>query len=310
MLPPVDPVILSANPRFEALYREICLKRLNQDGTTRVEANSKAEKNREAFTKDLRTARLESARQIILKQNAEDLQFRLEELPDELREFAAIVAATLGNKIEPQDRELVDRALEDLESQIQPLAATLSKSIYDDAKVLTQLFPRSSLPSIAELPVRIAQLQREKDDFLSSTGHARLEIAHEVANLHSIHRQLLEICIRHLEQTLHGSVSRAAKVKSDYLSIVAETMSLKLNLQHRQVSQQIYTPDVVEAMNERSAAIDGEKRDVKRKIREAEEQLELFERGGKGMKGMVKEYAEIMGELERVRHEVEKLKSA
>jgi len=34
MLPPVDPSTLTANPRFNALYRDLCTNKLGPDGST------------------------------------------------------------------------------------------------------------------------------------------------------------------------------------------------------------------------------------------------------------------------------------
>lgn len=47
MLPPVDPNVLSANPKFEALYRDLTTNKLNEDGTSKLTA--KAQKERESF---------------------------------------------------------------------------------------------------------------------------------------------------------------------------------------------------------------------------------------------------------------------
>jgi hypothetical protein len=40
MLPAVDSAVLAANPRFEALYRDLCTNKLNEDGSSRLDAKS------------------------------------------------------------------------------------------------------------------------------------------------------------------------------------------------------------------------------------------------------------------------------
>lgn len=35
MLPPVDNTVLERNPNFEVLYKDLCARKLNQDGSTR-----------------------------------------------------------------------------------------------------------------------------------------------------------------------------------------------------------------------------------------------------------------------------------
>lgn len=48
MFPPVDAATLAANPKFEALYHDICENKLNRDGTSKFDA--KTQREREAFS--------------------------------------------------------------------------------------------------------------------------------------------------------------------------------------------------------------------------------------------------------------------
>lgn len=48
MSPPVDPEVLSANPKFDALYRDLSGNKLNADSTTKLDA--KVLKERDAFS--------------------------------------------------------------------------------------------------------------------------------------------------------------------------------------------------------------------------------------------------------------------
>jgi len=47
MLPPVEPTTLAANPKFAALYHDLCTNKLNEDGTSRLDP--KALKEQQAF---------------------------------------------------------------------------------------------------------------------------------------------------------------------------------------------------------------------------------------------------------------------
>lgn len=47
MLPPMDTTLLAANPKLETLYRDLCANRLNEDGSSRLDA--KAVKERQAL---------------------------------------------------------------------------------------------------------------------------------------------------------------------------------------------------------------------------------------------------------------------
>lgn len=82
MLPPVDPGTLTANPQFDALYRDLCLNKLEQDGTTKVDA--KTEKERDAFKEDLRKARVSVAKQNLIKSYLSALSYRGDDLPSEV----------------------------------------------------------------------------------------------------------------------------------------------------------------------------------------------------------------------------------
>ena len=45
MLPPVDPTALSANPKFETLYRDLCANKLNPDGSSALDEKVQKERN-------------------------------------------------------------------------------------------------------------------------------------------------------------------------------------------------------------------------------------------------------------------------
>jgi hypothetical protein len=47
MLPPIEPETAQANPKFDALYRDLCTNKLNSDGSTKLDMG--AQKEREAF---------------------------------------------------------------------------------------------------------------------------------------------------------------------------------------------------------------------------------------------------------------------
>lgn len=45
MLPPVDPTTLSANPKFDTLYRDLCTHKLKPDGTSALDEKVQKERN-------------------------------------------------------------------------------------------------------------------------------------------------------------------------------------------------------------------------------------------------------------------------
>jgi hypothetical protein len=158
-------------------------------------------------------------------------------------------------------------------------------------------------------------VQQSLTDLLCATLEAqgrisqtRLQLAHESTSLHTLYAQVLTASIRLLEQTIHGSVSRATKAHADYLALVAEGMSKKLGLQHAQLMTQLYSPEMQAFLQERSEETLREERTARRKADEAEETLRQY-RSNRAADAVAKEYAEIMAESERVRGEIERLQS-
>lgn len=140
----------------------------------------------------------------------------------------------------------------------------------------------------------------------SKTAEARFDFTQEATALHDIYRQIIEACIRTLEQTIHGSVARGTKAKADYLATVAEGMSKKLELQRSQFAAQLYSEDVQEALRMSSGRLEKESGLMKVRIRDAEGQLQEYGKASE-IKGMAVEYAEILRETEKVKAEVERL---
>lgn len=45
MLPPVDQDIRTANPKFDALYNDLCNNKLNPDGSTKLDSKAQRERD-------------------------------------------------------------------------------------------------------------------------------------------------------------------------------------------------------------------------------------------------------------------------
>lgn len=158
------------------------------------------------------------------------------------------------------------------------------------------------------MPAILAELNKSIELHKSKLASARLDISHEVAQVHELYKQILASSIRLLEQTIHGAVSRASKAKAEYLAIVADGMSKKLGIQHQQLLSQVYSAEMQEELQERSSEMMREEKSSKRKIEAAHERLGQY-REGRGMEGMADEYAKILGETARVREEIARLES-
>ena len=45
MLPPIDPDVRASNPKFDAMYNNLCNHKLNPDGTTKLDAKAQRERD-------------------------------------------------------------------------------------------------------------------------------------------------------------------------------------------------------------------------------------------------------------------------
>ncbi|TKA75433.1 hypothetical protein B0A55_04880 [Friedmanniomyces simplex] len=296
MLPPVESNVLVANPKFEALYHNLCANKLDENGPTKLDV--KAQKEREALQEKLYRTRLDGARRDVIRANLQDLAYRDDALPDDLRELVALAAAVLGGEISDEDKELVNGELERL--------SVNTSHLHREVGTLGQLLGTDRHLSFNNIPTAIQQLKTKTTTSRSQLSHSRLALAQNTQHLHELHRQVLETSIRVLEQTIHGSVARGTKAKADYQATVAEGMSKKLSLQHAQLLQQVYSPGMQEALRARADSMQRESAVLRTKIRDAEHRLDEY-RSSREVQGMVKKYAEIVRESEKVKEEIVRL---
>ncbi|KAK0257660.1 hypothetical protein LTR35_018217 [Friedmanniomyces endolithicus] len=242
MLPPVDSAILTANPKFDALYRDICTNSLEQDDTSTLEA--KARREHDHLEEEVYKTHIEAYRRETLCSNLESLAYRHEDLPDELRELVVLATATLNGHILDEDRELVEDELERFRESMPTVNVTVSRRLAQDLATLAHILgPGEPIPA-ADLPATIRQLQANMATSHAKLAQSRFALAREVQTLHDLYRQVTKASMRTLEQTIHGSVARGSKAQADYLATVAEGMNKKLGIQHAQLLQQVYTPEM------------------------------------------------------------------
>ncbi|KAI7353953.1 hypothetical protein KC354_g11296 [Hortaea werneckii] len=274
MLPLADTSLLGANPKFAALYRDLSSNKLNADATSKLDA--KALKEHESFEK--------------------------------LQDLVGITAASLAGHIGDEDKDIIANELEKFHEYAPRIAEAISKNVQKDATALASLLSPNNAPHVEDLVDTIRKVQETIATFTSQLSELRISLAQEIPTLHELYREIIETSIRILEQTIHGSVARGTKAKADYLAVVAEGMSKKLALQHGQLIQQIYTPEIQGILRDKQDDLDAESLSLKRKAREMDEKLAEY-RQERGMKQMVGEHAELLRETERVEREVDRLET-
>ena len=194
------------------------------------------------------------------------------------------------------------------QNNTKPISAALSTLLDQDTDVLGSILDSEAPPAPKDLATSIEELQAAAAAAGSRTAESRLKLTQEATKLHELYRQIIETSIRILEQTIHGSVARGTKAKADYLATVAEGMNKKLGVQHGQLMSQLYSPEIQEALQVRRNELEAGIKVAKRKVREAEQQLENYRSTG-GMESLAKAYGELMSETEKVKAEVARLKN-
>ncbi|KAF2090268.1 hypothetical protein K490DRAFT_63144 [Saccharata proteae CBS 121410] len=309
MLPPVEPATLGQNPKFKALYQDLSKEKLNGDASTK---DVKRERAQEQQRKQLQARRTNDVKIELVKKSLESLRRGAPQLPDELLEVIAIVCAQVTGRIPLSDLEFVEGDLEYFIENIDPVAAAASEYLITTARYLVRIanpeqddLASSAMKSqIARLPViaaRKAEAVRETTEALAAK---RVELADVAAEVLAAHARLTEVVVQILEQTVHGSVSRAQKAKAEHLAAVAEGMGKKLSIIHRS-----YQPpaDVLDALRDYTKHLDSETAELEHRRAIAEDRLRDFEAAGKGMGEIANRYAEVNEEILEVRRELERL---
>lgn len=171
---------------------------------------------------------------------------------------------------------------------------------------LTQLALLSGPDATSSLPETLANLNNSVTNAHATLSRSRIALANESTALLATYRTLLETTIRHLEQTLHGSVARGTRTQAEHLAAVAEAMGKKLRLLEMQVVRETYSPEVTEALRVREEALKREASGCRRRIRDMEERLEGYG-SVRGMGQIVDAWVDVRREIERVGEEVARL---
>ncbi|KAK3670312.1 hypothetical protein LTR78_009766 [Recurvomyces mirabilis] len=294
MLPPVPSDILTLNPKFSVLYQDLSHNRLQQDGTSKPD------------NKDLHKARTEAYKRETVRRNLQDIVYRGEALPDELRDLGLLIAATLGGEVAPDDLSIVEGELARLPCYSTDIAALLSKQFAESASRLSAVAIVGG-GSHEVWPHSVAKLGSDVVSQHQYLRRSRSVLVDAAQELQDIHRQVLEVSVRVLEQVIHGAVARHGKATADHLAILANGISKKVDMHHAQLTQHIYTAEIQSAIRSALSTMKDSHTDVRFHLREAEERLAQYN-SARGMKNMVKEYAELLAETRKVEAEIARLK--
>ncbi|KAK8217235.1 hypothetical protein M8818_001488 [Zalaria obscura] len=302
MLPQVDPPVLANNPRFETLWKDLCSSKLTADNSSQS-VHVPTRKQHEATKKNLHDVRATVAKRDILKDALRHVAYNGKYLPQEIEDAVRIVVSDIEGEFTADDQDIVQEEKEYFLSNMDKVAPQVSAQLHRN---LTQLALLSGPDATSSLPETLANLNNSVTNAHATLSRSRIALANESTALLATYRTLLETTIRHLEQTLHGSVARGTRTQAEHLAAVAEAMGKKLRLLEMQVVRETYSPEVTEALRVREEALKREASGCRRRIRDMEERLEGYG-SVRGMGQIVDAWVDVRREIERVGEEVARL---
>ncbi|KAH6618922.1 hypothetical protein C7974DRAFT_401142 [Boeremia exigua] len=304
MLPPVDPTTLQRNSNFEALYKDLCARKLNADGSTR---DTKKQRMHDEIRRSLTTARSTLLSSQILIDTLTTLPSRAPTLPDELHACIDLVTALLLGQIpDPSDREILSGDTTAFLDNIDIVAAAVSSQLETLTAHLCTIAAPLSPPTPASLSITAENLLSAATlDLPRALASARTQLTNALTSLLSLHRQILETSVRILEQTQHGSLARHTKARAELL----HSRATLLGLQARCYTFGHPPPaEFVSALKEFRKSQGSGERALRDREALARQSLKLYEQAGeKGVRELAKRKAYLDAETGRMEDEIEAL---
>ncbi|KAK8165502.1 hypothetical protein BKA80DRAFT_201272 [Phyllosticta citrichinensis] len=310
MLPPLDPSIFERNPRFKALYDDLSQNKLNADASTK---NSKkqiqAERAREVNAKQTNAAKTN-----IIGSTLDHVAWKDARLPEEVRgsrmhEVTVIAADQVNRRIPKNHQDILEPDLEFFKENIESVSALLEDSITSTALQLCRIIDPDDLDcSLLDDPPHILGLQQEIEAQSSSLGAYRAHLSDLAASIMQAQAELMEVVVRIMEQTAHGTLARFLRAKAEHLAAVSEGLEKKLSI----VTLSQETPASLQmALKKYKEHVSREKSELEHRGEIASDKLNAFDEAGKGrgdmMRQIAQRYVEIEAEIQKVQREMEKL---
>lgn len=164
----------------------------------------------------------------ILLQTLSSLPQKSSTLPDELHAVIELVTAQLSGHIPTPDREILAGDIDFFLDNISTISEAISAQLTTVVDLLCRVANPMGAPEASSLATRAEKLMQDAEEELpKELGEAKLELANTAYGVLSIHRLVLETSIKILEQTMHGSLARAAKAKAELLHSRATLLELQ-----------------------------------------------------------------------------------
>ncbi|EUC50406.1 hypothetical protein COCMIDRAFT_81854 [Bipolaris oryzae ATCC 44560] len=303
MLPPVDPALLQRNPNFEILYKDLCTRKLNPNGSTR---ETKKQRVHDEIRRALSAARTSLLTTQILIDTLSDLPSKAADLPPELHSLIDIATAQLRGQIPSSDREILSTDLEAFMTNSDIISESLSTLLTKTTSYLCKIADPLNPPSPQDLSARANTLQTDATLTLpDELQTAHLNLTHSFTVLLATHSTLLTTAIKILEQTQQGALARHTRSSADLL----HARSVLLGLQAKIHTYSHPPPaEFVDALRQFKKSQGSGEKALRDREALARQELQLYERAGeKGMRELARRKEWILAEVARVEEEVRKL---
>ncbi|TAQ89148.1 hypothetical protein B7494_g2558 [Chlorociboria aeruginascens] len=331
MLPLIEDSVLQSNPKFAALHSTLTKNILNPSGSTK---NDPAQKERDAITEKLKTARIQLAKQHLLSTSLTTMDLtpsipssksksaaNTRSLPADLLEIILLLSTQLPNRQSPSTIALLENTSQYalLDTYMPQISALISQHLHSLALALCRILFPSTNPSfmhrqIPKLGPHINTLQTSILSIRNSLSQSRASLVSTSITLLSSYQEAIVLVIRTLEQNKHGALARNAKATGEFLALKAKEMEAEARERKGRVEKMVYSEEVKGALaNYRDVLRDGRER-LNERRKGAERTLWGYGVGRpEGEKEKVmNEIARVYGELNRevgdVRRDVEKLR--
>ena len=104
------------------------------------------------------------------------------------------------------------------------------------------------------------------------------------------------------------TVTKALTAKTEHLALVAESMSLKLEVLRNQALSAIYDPEALNALENYQVHLRDTSTRLIARQRVVEEELRKYKSAGSDMRGLVERYGQIMRAMEAASKDIKRLK--
>ncbi|KAF9738056.1 hypothetical protein PMIN06_002922 [Paraphaeosphaeria minitans] len=303
MLPPVDSTILERNSNFDVLYKDLCARKLNPDGSTR---DTKKQKIQWEIRQSLTTYRTNLHTSQILTRTLSTLPSRSPTLPQDLHSPIDLVTAQLTGKIPPTDRDILAADTQFFLSNIDIISSALSDQLSTTTTLLCKIADSKQTPAIDELRLKAEQIRSLATLGLpKELADEKVHLANIAHTLLTLHLSLLQTSILILERTQHGALARATSTRADHIAARAALLGL-----HAKIHTHTRPPpaELVRALKNFRAQQGSSEAKLKDREGLARRILDLYSRAGeKGMRDLAGRKGVLLGEIKRVAADIEGL---